>query len=60
MSDAVSLFWSFGGLYFNYLYDIAVFGVSVLCYILGALLVSKILTMTVRVGRSISFRNRYK
>lgn len=60
MSEAGSLFWSFGSMYFSFLYDIAVFGVSVLCYILGALLVSKLLLMTLRVGRSVSFRNRYK
>lgn len=56
MAEAVSLFWSFGSMYFSFLGDIAVFGVSVLCYILGAWLVSQILSMLIRTGRGVKIR----
>lgn len=59
MAEAASLFWSFGSMYFNYLGQISVFGVSVLCYILGAWLVSQVISMLIRTGRSVkvSFRS---
>lgn len=59
MSEAASLFWSFGSMYFNYLAQISVFGVSVLCYILGAWLVSQVISMLIRTGRGVkvSFRS---
>lgn len=58
MADGISLFWSFGGLYFAYLNDVVVFGVTVLCYILGAFLISKVITYLVKVGSNVSFRKR--
>lgn len=59
MAEAGSLFWSFGSLYFGYLADISIFGVSVLCYILGAWLVSQVITTLLRTGRSIKIRNTH-
>lgn len=56
MAEAVSLFWSFGSLYFGFLSDIAVFGISVLCYILGAWLVMQIISMLIRTGRGVKIR----
>lgn len=56
MADAVSLFWSFGSMYFSFLSDVAVFGISVLCYILGAWLVMQIISMLIRTGRGVKIR----
>lgn len=58
MNDAVSLFWSFGSLYFGFLGNIAVFGVSLICYVLGAMLIGKVIGYLIHINSTVSFRNR--
>lgn len=60
MSEAMTLFWDFGSLYFGFLSDVVIFGISFLCYVLGAFLIAQILFKLVKVAPSISFNKRYK
>lgn len=55
MSEGVSLFWSFGTLYFKYLNDIALFGVSLVCYILGAFIITRVFSAILKIGSTVSF-----
>ena len=58
MNDAISLYWSLGGLFFDYLNTITFMGVSVLCYILGAFIVSKVISALLSVARSVRLGGR--
>lgn len=58
MNEGIVLFWDFGSRYFGFLSNVVVFGVSVLCYILGAMLVARVIYTILRLGRTVSFNKR--